>query len=297
MFALDAHQAPRSAAQVGESGIRSRDSRYGRGRVVASHGDYGYLSQSRFFGQVVGQGPYHRARHDDRLGQDRRRNAGCAEQFLFETLGGRVEQLRSRSIGVFAYRISGEHVGQQIRHEEDPVGVFERSEILLFLAVELVEAVEVHDLDAGQGIDFLAGDLPKKGFGSPLCIGIAVGPGQSEDCSVRSDMAEVHPPGVDTDRIDLHPFAGAKEQGLFQGFEQGENIPVVFSVQGQQRSGKAVDLFHFKSDTVGGPEDGPSAGGPQVEGQKIAFVHSIGKLFVSYGDKYMGGIAYFCFSK
>ena len=98
------------------------------------------------------------------------------------------------------------------------------------MRVELEDGVEVHYLDSGDGVELLAGDDFKDLLRDSVGVRIPVSPWHSDDSAVLADVAEIHAPGVDTDRFDLHAHSGDLFQSRFEVVEEGIDVPVIFSV-------------------------------------------------------------------
>ena len=120
---LYAHEAPRAAAEIGEMLVLCRYGSYGTGCVVTGNSDNGHGSEScellHFRRERAENGARHSHGAKDVAGQTE-----CAEQCLVEVAGGGIEQLRRRCHGVLADSLTGEHVSESIRNEENLPGSF-----------------------------------------------------------------------------------------------------------------------------------------------------------------------------
>ena len=122
------------------------------------------------------------------------------EQFRVKFTCGRVENLRCRCYGTFSHGVACEHIAESIWHEEDFIGDFKSVAVLFAEGMELEQCVEVHELDAGLFIDFLAGHLLAEFVDRTGCVWITVAVGETCDSPVGVEIGHVASPSVDTDR-------------------------------------------------------------------------------------------------
>ena len=171
---LDAHQAPRAAAQVGEFLVLGGHCSHGASRVVAGHGNHRYGSQSGELLHLFGEHAYLGGRVDH-APEVVARQAHAREQLLVELLCARVEHLACRGYGVFAHHLAREHVAEGVGNEEYLFGSGQCRVVVLAHGVQLEERVEVHELYAGDVVNlgFVYGTL-KVVFHHAERVGVAV---------------------------------------------------------------------------------------------------------------------------
>ena len=256
-------------------GIRGRHGGNCGGGVVACDGDHGHLPDAGFVGDFLLQNSNFCSRLHY-LGQDVRVDAQSLKEGLLELAGVLVHHAGGGSIGVLAYHLTGEHVGQQVRHEQDLVCLEQGLVSGLLLRIELEDGVEVHDLDASDAVEFIARDDAEHLFGDALGVGVTVGPGPLEQLAVGSDGTEIDAPGVYTDGFDLVAKLGCALQAGLQVAEKLVGVPVETPALFLGPVGEAMDLFHREFTVLETAHDGASAGGAKVESEKFVIcVHSL----------------------
>ena len=206
---LDAHQAPRAAGEVGKLLVLGRDGSHGRARVVAGDGDDGHGAHACQPLHLVGQHADDGARADH-LAELRAAQSYGGQQSLVELTCAGVEHLRGRCDGVFAHLVARQHPAQCIGHEQYLLCMLECRVLFAPHGIELEDAVEVHQLNAGDVVDLaLADDVLQVVVHGVEGDGVAIGARVAQDGAVGSDADEVDAPRVDADRGDRQSAAAS----------------------------------------------------------------------------------------
>ena len=240
---------------------------------MSGDGDDRNLAQPGLASQRIGQLADHVARHHDlteQLGID----AHLLEQLFFELLRAGIEHLGGRSDRILDHFLTRQHVTQRVGDEQSLLGGGQQRRLIALHRVKLVQAVEVHHLNAGSLVHLLARhDLLEILFGSPHRMRIAVRIGHAQHLAVGPQKGEIDAPCVDTDRFDLDIlFRGGDHTGL-QMLVQRIDIPVKMSAQLENLVREASQLLHLELALVQRPEDRAAAGGSQIEREKRILLH------------------------
>ena len=102
-------------------------------------------------------------------------------------------------VGVFAYFIARQHIGEQVGHIEYALRPFQCLVAAGCLGIKLEYGIEIHYLDAGCAVELFARNYAENLIRDAGGVGVSVGARQSCKGAVLSDAAEIHAPGVDAD--------------------------------------------------------------------------------------------------
>ena len=268
VFDFDPHQRPGAGAQISEFFVFGRNGCHGRCGVMTGNGYHRQFAQSGFCGQRIGQRTDHVTRHHD-VAEQVGLHAHFFEQASFELLGARVQYLRRGCDRIFDHFLAGQHVAQRVRNEQRFFRGVQQRRVVALHRVELVQAVEVHDLDAGDIVYLFAGQYLLEIFFRRSCrVLVAVSVRNAQNLTVFAEEYEIDAPGVDADRGDLHVFLGGGDHAGLQVFVQREDVPVSVSVQFEDLVREAGQFLHLEFAFVQRPQDGTAAGCSKVERQK-----------------------------
>ena len=242
---------------------------------MSRHGDHRHLAHTGLVRDFLQERTdYHARLHN--VQQHRTIHADALQQRFFKTARALVHHPGSGGLGIFAHLFPGQHIGQQVRHEEDLLRFFQRGVSLLRLRVQLENGIKIHDLDARHPVQFLTRHLLENFLRNSGGVRVPIRSRQSQDTSIRADMAEIHPPGVDADRIDLHAPAGNFLQGCLQVAEQAVDIPEKLPVLLLDGVGETIDLLHGEILPFKSSDNGTARSGAQVKCQKTMYLFHIG---------------------
>ena len=268
IFDFDTHQRPSTGAQVGEFFVFGRNGSHGRSGVVTGDGYHRQFAQSGFCGQRVGQRTDYITRHRD-IAEQVGFYAHFFEQAGFELFGTRVQYLRRGRDRIFDHFFTGQHVAQRIRNEQRFFRGVQQRRVVALHRVKLVQAVEIHDLDAGDIVYLFAGQYFLEIFFRRSCrVLVAVSMRNAQYLTVFAEEYEIDAPSVDADRGDVHVFFGGGNHTGFQMFVQREDVPVSVSVQFEDLVREAGQFLHLEFAFVQRPQNGTAAGCSKVERQK-----------------------------
>ena len=250
---LDPHQAPGTAAQVGELPVRCGYGGNCGGGVVPGYGYDGYGSEAEFSLQHshLRARRHHREQHIGTY-------AGLFQQCFVELTGGLVHHAGSGGVGVFADHLSGQQVRQQVRHEQYGPGVAQGGVVVQSLCVQLEDGVEVHYLDAGAGVEPFPGNFCEEFFRDAVGIRVPVAAGEPQKRAVPPYAAEVHTPGVYADGVEAYPLAVQLSDAFDKVAVHGVYVPVETAVAAQHFGREAVHLLHRET-SVGERRQHPAA--------------------------------------
>ncbi len=169
--------------------------------------------------------------------------------------------------------MSRQQIRQQIRHEEDAPGGGQRRIARSRLRVELEHRVEIHDLDTGRRIQFLARHDLEHLLRHAGRIRVAVRARQAQQRAVGRNAAEVHAPGIDADCVEPHAGAAQLSQARDEMFVNGPDVPVILPSHLQHLVRKAVDLLHGEGSVCKRSQHRAAARRAAVESQEVILFH------------------------
>ena len=149
--------------------------------------------------------------------------------------------------------------------------MFKGRETLFCLGVKLEYGIEIHYLDSGGAIEFLAGNNAEDLFRNTVRIRIAIGAGVTEKGPVLSDKAEIDSPGIYAYGIYLEPFLSEALEALEEVAVNRKDVPVVLSSGFDYAARETVDLLSGEGPAPEGRKDCAAGGGPAVEGEKSVY--------------------------
>ena len=192
------------------------------------------------------------------------RQAHLLQYFGFEATRAGVHYLGRGGYRVFGHHLARQHVGQGVGHEENLGGGGKRRTAVAAQRVELEEAVEVHDLDAGELVDTGARHALEETFGRAGGVRVAVGEGLAQYLAVGAYHHKVDAPRVDAYRVDVDAALGHGAEALQYVVIEGKDVPIAMSANRYQIVGKAVDFLNLDAAGAHAAHYGASAGGAEV---------------------------------
>ena len=168
---------------------------------------YDRAAQARSLGYFVEEGTEHGGRAND-LREDVRWHSESFQEVDSPRLRARVVALGRGRVRPLADRDAAEPVVEEVGHEEQGLGVFERALVRADGRVELDERVDRHELDAGPLVHLPRRHLGEEGFERAFGAAVAMVNRVPEEPPVPIEEAVVDPPGVDADRVHRCRAAG-----------------------------------------------------------------------------------------
>ena len=194
------------------------------------------------------------------------------QQRLVELAGSLVHHAGSGGDGVLAHFVSCQHIGQQIRHEQDAFRAAQGREAFPDLRIQLENGVEIQNLDTGRPVEFLPGNGPEHFLRNTVRIGVAISAGIPQKGTVIGHETEVHAPGVNTDGIDLDTLFSQFTQALAEMVVNGQDVPVILAALFDDTARKAVHLAHLEGFIHESGQHRASRSGAAVESQEVVFL-------------------------
>ena len=150
--------------------------------------------------------------------------------------------------------------------------------------IELEEGVEVHQLNTGNVVYRFLVDAPLEILlHHPHRVGVAVGQGVAQYRLVLAHANEVYPPGVDTDRGNIHMPLGNDFQTLYHLVIQGKDIPIEMSSRFDKHIIEARQLLQRTRVVRQTAKNGPPTSSAKVHSkEKSFFVHDFKVISTVY---------------
>ncbi len=134
-----------------------------------------------------------------------------------------VHELRRGGVGVFGAEVAGEPVIEEVGDGDERVGGIEQARRLARGGEDLIERVDRHELDAGEGVDLFARDDAADGFDHAIGAVVAVMIGVFEKLALFADERVIDSPGVEGYAGEV--FDGRVVEGLFDLGPEAEDVP------------------------------------------------------------------------
>ena len=265
---LGPEERPRAGAEVRPRGVLGRDGGHGRCGVVRASRNH---ERRVLEDDAVRQGALEQRPQDGSWSHDgrplRRVQPEGLHQLSVPLAGGGIEQ-----VGRAGHRALGDgasaEVEQQRLGDEQPLGGCGNHVGLAGgVGEDLEEGVELEHLEARAGEKRLGRDGLEGSSGPALRAPVAVGIGVAEQPPVGAERHVVHGPGVDRDGFQL---GRCGERGGEAGLDVPPDrleVPEQVTVALDEWRRKTVDLPRRHAAGRDRPEDGPAAGGAEVDGE------------------------------
>ena len=158
------------------------------------------------------------------------RESHAFEQLVIESLGAWVEHLACGCYGVLAHFLACEHPAQRVWYEQYLVCSLQCGVVVAAHGEQLEQRVEVHELYAGDVVNFLFWHAIAEVF-LHLANGVrvAIGDRVAQYFAVFVDAHKVYAPSVDADALDWDISLSHKFQAVYNLVVKGENIPIEMS--------------------------------------------------------------------
>ena len=238
---LRAEERPSAAAQKREAVKLRRNGGYRRLRVVSADADDLHGVESQFVADLLAQHAVFRARRNN--GREYSRGyAEAVKNIVSPIFCLYIDHLRGRGNGIFGLLFAREHISEKVGHEQQLIRPAENVRTVFFERAELEERVELHELNARAGIEFLAWHGLENLVYHALRARVAVMHGIFEQAAELIQKPEVNAPGVYAYAVEA---AGELRlcQPLLYLEEQAQNIPVERAVHAHGVVREAVNLL------------------------------------------------------
>lgn len=166
--------------------------------------------------------------------------------------------------GVFRAALTGQKIGEQIRHKQHRLRLFEHPRFILPQISKLENGVETGKLDAGSPVKLLGRDGFKDLFHHTDGAAVPVMHRVAHKLPLFIEKAEIHAPGVNPYGIEAALLQRLGD-ALLDFKEQPQNIPIEHAAHHHRIVGKPVDFLQGNPAVLVLREDGAAARRAEVK--------------------------------
>ena len=168
---------------------------------------------------------------------------------------------------------------EEIGHVEEGLGCGQQGRTGLDHGEQLVEAVDLHELNAGAFIDLDTRHDLEGNVHHAVSAAIAVVVGVTQERIVGGEQSKIDTPSVETDTGQVIPAGpGRQPKSVLDLGPEAQHIPVQAVDKPHGPVGETVNLFEAKAIVLKMTDDGAAAFGTQVDGKVSGHVFPPGEV-------------------
>lgn len=236
---------------------------------MTRHRDHLHRSDAQLLADVVRQDAQRGARLHD-VGEEVLGDPQPPHDPFVPLVGARVHELGGGGDRIFRRLPARQQVAEEVGHEQRAAGALEQLGALLREGIELEDRVELHELVAGRPVELVAADDPADLLDHPGGAGVAVVDGVLHQVAVPVEQAEIHPPGVDADALEIAQRLRLGD-ALLDLVKEREHVPVEGPAHRDGVVVEAVNLGERNALPIEFPEHGTAARRAEIKCQQSLF--------------------------